>query len=194
MKKQKTRIEKDSLGSRPVPAEAYYGIETVRAVENFPVSGLRFHSDFVWALAAIKKACALANRSLGRLDSRRAGAIVKACDEVMAGKHAREFVTDALQSGAGVSAHMNANEVLTNRALEILGRKKGDHAHLHSHDHVNMGQSTNDVVPTALRLAAVKLSTEFWHASLELEKALLRKAKAFAGIVKAGRKIGRAHV
>ncbi len=187
MKKSRTRVETDSLGTRPVPAEAYYGIETVRAVENFPVSGLGFHQDFLWALAAIKKACALANRSLKRLDGRRAGAILKACDEVMSGKHCDHFVTDALQSGAGVSAHMNMNEVITNRALEILGRKRGDHTFLHSHDHVNMGQSTNDVIPTALRLAALKLSKEFCAASLALEKALMRKAKAFRGIVKAGR-------
>ena len=187
MTKKKTRIEKDSLGTRLVPAAAYYGIETVRAVENFPVSGLGFHPDFIGALAMIKKACALANRSLGRLDSRRAGAILKACDEVMAGIHHGEFVTDALQSGAGVSVHMNANEVITNRALEILGRKKGDHAHLHSHDHVNMGQSTNDVIPTALRLAALKLSEEFCAASRALEDALMKKAKEFCKIVKAGR-------
>ena len=126
MKKQKTRIEKDSLGTRPVPAAAYYGIETVRAIENFPVSSLGFHPHFIWALAVIKKACALSNRSLGRLDTRRARAIIKACDEVMDGKHDGEFVTDAFQSGAGVSIHMNANEVITNRALEILGRKKGE--------------------------------------------------------------------
>jgi len=187
MKKQKTRIEKDSLGSRLVPASAYYGIETVRAVENFPVSGLRFHSDFTWALAVIKKACALANSSLGRLDRRRASAIIKACDEVMAGMHQAHFVTDALQSGAGVSAHMNANEVITNRALEILGRERGDHRYLHSHDHVNMGQSTNDVIPTALRLAALKLAEKFTVASVDLEKALLKKAREFSRIVKAGR-------
>lgn len=187
MKKQKMRIEKDSLGTRPVPAAAYYGIETVRAVENFPVSGLRFHPDFIWALAVIKKACALSNRSLGRLDGRRAGAIIKACEEVMAGVRSNEFVTDVLQSGAGVSAHMNANEVITNRALEILGRKKGDHAYLHSHDHVNMGQSTNDVIPTALRLATLKLSKGFCSASLVLEKALAEKAREFRGVVKAGR-------
>lgn len=186
-KKQKTRIEKDSLGTRPVPATAYYGIETVRAVENFPISGLRFHPAFTWALAVIKKACATANLSLGRLDARRAKAILRACDEVMAGLHNGEFVTDALQSGAGVSAHMNANEVITNRALEILGRPKGDHAFLHSHDHVNMGQSTNDVVPTALRLAALKLSVEFRAASHGLEKALEEKAKEFRNVVKAGR-------
>jgi aspartate ammonia-lyase len=187
MKKKKTRMEKDSLGTRPVPAAAYYGIETVRALENFPVSGLGFHPDFIWALAVIKKACALSNRSLGRLDSRRAGAIVKACNEVMAGIHNGEFVTDALQSGAGVSIHMNANEVITNRALEILGRKKGDHVSLHSHDHVNMGQSTNDVIPTALRLAALKLSGEFRLVSQALERALMEKAREFRKIVKAGR-------
>lgn len=187
MKKQKMRFEKDSLGTRPVPAAAYYGIETVRAVENFPVSGLGVHPDFIWALAVIKKACALSNRSLGRLDSRRAGAIIRACDEVITGKHDGEFVTDALQSGAGVSIHMNANEVITNRALEILGRKRGDHAFLHSHDHVNMGQSTNDVIPTALRLAALKLSEEFCSVSQALEKALMEKAKEFSLIVKAGR-------
>jgi len=187
MKKQKMRIEKDSLGIRPVPAAAYYGIETLRALENFPISGLRFHPEFIKALAVIKKACALANRSLGRLDSRKAGAIVRACNEVISGKHYGEFVTDALQSGAGVSAHMNANEVITNRALELLGRKKGDHAHLHSHDHVNMGQSTNDVIPTALRLAALKLSKEFCAASKELEVAFMKKAREFRRVVKAGR-------
>jgi aspartate ammonia-lyase len=187
MKNRKTRIEKDSLGTRLIPAEAYYGIETLRALENFPISGLRFHPDFIWALAVIKKACSLSNRSLGRLDGRRAGAIIKACEEVMAGIHNGEFVTDALQSGAGVSIHMNANEVITNRALEILGHKKGDHSHLHSHDHVNMGQSTNDVIPTALRLSALKLSAEFRAASKKLENSLMKKAREFRAIVKAGR-------
>ncbi len=187
MKKIKFRIEKDSLGTKPVPSEAYYGIETLRAVENFPISGTRFHPQFIKSLAVIKKACALANRSLGRLDGRRAGAIIKACDEIISGKHRGEFVTDVLQSGAGVSAHMNANEVITNRALEFLGRKKGDHAYLHSHDHVNMGQSTNDVIPTALRLAALKLSKEFSDASKELEATFMKKAREFKRIVKAGR-------
>ncbi|MFA5160180.1 MAG: aspartate ammonia-lyase [Candidatus Omnitrophota bacterium] len=187
MKKQKTRIEKDSLGTRPVPAAAYYGIETVRAVENFPISGLRFHPDFIWALAVVKKACALSNRSLGHLDSRRTRAIIRACDEVIAGIHDNEFVTDALQSGAGVSIHMNANEVITNRALEILGRKRGDPSYLCSHDHVNMGQSTNDVIPTALRLAALKLSKDFCSTSQALEKALMKKSREFRNIVKAGR-------
>lgn len=180
-------MEKDSLGTKAVPAHAYYGVETVRAVENFPISGERFHGDFIWALAAIKKACARANLSLKRIDGRRGRAIARACDEVMRGKHREHFVTDALQSGAGVSAHMNANEVIANRALEILGRKKGDHAFLHSHDHVNMGQSTNDVVPTALRLAVLKIEKDFSKASGALEKALRRKAREFASVVKAGR-------
>ncbi|MBU9889871.1 MAG: aspartate ammonia-lyase [Candidatus Omnitrophica bacterium] len=187
MKKTKTRIERDSLGERPVPAEAYYGIETVRAVENFPVSGLRFHEDFIWALAAVKKACAIANRALRRLDARRANAVIRATGEVMAGKLRDQFVTDALQSGAGVSAHMNMNEVLANRALEILGRRRGDHAALHSHDHVNMGQSTNDVIPTALRLAVLKLSEDFMAASRDLEEALRDKAREFRTVVKSGR-------
>ena len=183
----KYRPEKDSLGFKRVPSSAYYGAETARALENFPISGLRFHPDFVWALAMIKKACARANLSLKRLDSRRAKAIVRACDEMLAGKLHDHFVTDVLQSGAGVSAHMNFNEILTNRALEILGRKKGDCQFLHSHDHVNMGQSTNDVIPTAMRLAALKLLGPFYESSRELEKAFANKAREFRNLVKAGR-------
>jgi aspartate ammonia-lyase len=187
MKNQKTRIEKDSLGTKPVPAAAYYGIETVRAIENFPVSGERFHPDFIWALAVIKKACAEANLSLGRLDRKRANAIIRAAEEVIAGKLRGEFVTDTLQSGAGVSVHMNMNEVIANRALEILGKKRGDHSALSSHDHVNMGQSTNDVVPTALRLAVLRISRDFSRSSLILESELAEKARAFSRIVKSGR-------
>lgn len=170
-----------------VPEEVYYGAETARAVKNFPISGLRFHKEFIWALAVIKKACAQANCSLGSLERHRGGAIIRACEEIMAGKWHDQFVTDALQSGAGVSIHMNANEVITNRALEILGRKKGDYGFLHSHDHVNMGQSTNDVIPTALRLAVLKISKEFFQNSLALEKALHKKAKQFGRVIKAGR-------
>ena len=187
MKKEKLRIEKDSLGTMLVPAEAYYGVETVRALENFPVSGERFHPDFIWALAVIKKACAEANLSLGRLDRKRAKAIIRAAEEVMSGEMREEFVTDTLQSGAGVSAHMNMNEVIANRALEILGEKRGDHKALYSHDHVNMGQSTNDVIPTALRLAVLRIARDFSHSSTLLESELSKKAKAFSRIVKAGR-------
>jgi aspartate ammonia-lyase len=170
-----------------VPAHAYYGVETMRAVENFPISGLRFHPSFIWALAMIKKACAKTNLSLGRLDSRRAKAIVRACDEIASGKWHDHFVTDVLQSGAGVSAHMNANEVIANRALEILGRRRGDYEFLHSHDHVNMGQSTNDVIPSAIRLAALKLLPLFYEASRNLEKSFIRKSIEFKKVMKAGR-------
>lgn len=187
MKKRKTRIEEDSLGTKHIPAGAYYGIETVRAVENFPISGERLHRDFIWGLVVVKKACAQANLALRKLDPQRARAILRACDEVIAGKWQDHFVTDPLQSGAGVSAHMNMNEVIANRALEILGHRKGEFSYLHSHDHVNMSQSTNDVVPTALRLAALKISREFAHSSKLLENALLKKSKEFSRIVKAGR-------
>lgn len=183
----KTRSEKDSLGTKTLPADVYYGVETERALENFPISGLRFHPVFIWAFAMIKKACARANESLARLDRKRAKAILQACDEVIQGKLSDQFVTDVLQSGAGVSVHMNVNEVLTNRALEILGRKKGDYEFLHSHDHVNMGQSTNDVVPTAIRLAALKLLKDFYASSRVLEKSFKDKAHEFRRIVKAGR-------
>lgn len=183
----KMRFEKDSLGTKAVPADAYYGVETMRALENFPISGLRFNPQLTRALAWVKKACAQTNMELRQLDRRRGKAIVRACDEVIAGKFHDQFVTDALQSGAGVSAHMNMNEVLANRALEILGRKKGDYAYLHSHDHVNMGQSTNDVVPTAMRLAALNSVKEFCAASRILEKAFAGKAHEFRRVIKSGR-------
>ena len=160
-KSKRMRVERDSFGPKEVPADAYYGIETLRAVENFPISGLRFHPAFIWALGTIKKSCALANQKRGALDSRRARAIVRAAEEMMAGKFNDQFVTDALQSGAGVSCHMSSNEIIANRALEILGRKKGDYGFLSSHDHANMGQSTNDVVPTALRIGCLRLLGDF---------------------------------
>lgn len=181
------RTERDSLGTKKVPAEAYYGVETVRAVENYPLSGLRFHPTFIWALGAIKKACALTNLSRRALDGRRARAIIRAAEEVMAGKLNDQFVTDAFQSGAGVSCHMNVNEVIANRALEILHRKKGDYEFLSSHDHVNRGQSTNDVVPTAMRIGTYRLLGEFFEASRALEKSFAKKAAEFRRIVKSGR-------
>ncbi len=183
----KQRLEKDSLGTKHVPAHVYYGIETARALENFPISTYRFHSDFIWALAMIKKACARTNHRLGRLSGKFSKAIIRAAEEVLAGKLRDEFVTDVFQSGAGVSAHMNANEVLTNRALEFLGKKKGAYEHLHSHDHVNMGQSTNDVIPTAIRLGILKLLREWSVSARALEKAFLAKAREFRKVVKAGR-------
>ena len=181
------RTERDSLGTLRVPRSVYYGIETARAIENFPISGLHFHPTFLWALGAIKKACALANLAHRALDSRRGRAILRAAEEVMAGKFNDQFVTDALQSGAGVSCHMNVNEVIANRALEILHRKKGNYEFLSSHDHVNMGQSTNDVIPTAMRLGALQILKEFSGNSRRLEQAFARKAAQFRQVVKAGR-------
>ena len=183
----KTRIEKDSLGTRQVPAKALYGVETLRATENFPISGLRFQKELSWAFAVVKKSCAKANMATKRLDARRGRAIIRACDELIQGKHLDQFVTDVLQAGAGVSAHMNANEVIANRALEILKKRKGDYDALSSHDHVNMGQSTNDVVPTAIRLAVLKKMPEFLTASKKIEKAIAKKSKQFRRIVKSGR-------
>lgn len=186
-KASRFRTERDSLGAKPVPASAYYGVETVRALENFPISGLRFHPVFLWALGAVKKACTLANLRRRAFDSRRARAIVRAAEEVMSGKLNGQFVTDALQSGAGVSCHMNVNEVIANRALEILRRRKGDYEFLSPHDHVNSGQSTNDVIPTAIRLGALRLLREFSEASRALEKSFQKKSVQFRRIVKAGR-------
>jgi len=183
----KFRIERDSLGSVRVPTHAYYGAETVRAAENYPISGLRFHPAFIWASAAIKKAAAQANVTLGVLNSRIGKAIIRASEDVMAGKLNGQFVVDVFQSGAGVSQHMNTNEVIQNRALEILGYRKGDSSKVHSHDHVNMGQSTNDVMPAALRIAAIKLLREFYPVADSLERTLAAKAREFGRVVKAGR-------
>ncbi len=187
MKKNRTRMEKDSLGQRPVPAHVYYGIETLRAVENFPVSGWRFHPELVRSLALVKKVYAQVHQSMGLIPAGKTRAIIRACDEILQGKLHDQFVTDALQSGAGVSLHMNMNEVVANRALEILGRKKGDYAFLNPHDHVNRGQSTNDVIPTAMRLAALKLLGEFLESSKVLEKAFQDKAREFRYVLKSGR-------
>jgi aspartate ammonia-lyase len=151
----KYRIEKDSLGEKKVPADVYYGIQTQRAVENYPISGYRAHPKLICAIGMIKKAAALANRELELVDEQRAGAIAQAADEVITGKLNDQFVVDVYQAGAGVSFHMNTNEVVCNRAIEILGGKRGDYSVVHPNDHVNFGQSTNDVFPTAMRLAGL---------------------------------------
>src|SRR5881275_300832 len=147
------RTERDPLGELPVPADAYYGVQTQRAIENFPISGLRAPADLVVATILTKKAAAEANAALGRLDADVAGAIVQAADEILGGALRDQFVVDVYQAGAGTSHNMNANEVLANRAGEILGEPLGSYARVHPNDHVNMGQSTNDVFPTATRLA-----------------------------------------
>src|SRR4051812_34163052 len=149
------RVEKDPLGEKQVREDALYGVQTVRAQENFPISGLRPLEPFVVAQVWIKKAAALTHRTTGRLDAKLADAIVKAADEILAGQHRDQFVVDPYQAGAGTSHNMNANEVLANRANELLGGKRGEYKPVHPNDHVNMAQSTNDTIPTNIRLACL---------------------------------------
>jgi len=182
-----TRTERDPLGEYAVPAGAYYGIQTARAAENFPISGLRAHADLVTATILIKKAAALANMQLGRLDGRVGEAIVAAANDVLAGQLRDQFIVDVYQAGAGTSHNMNANEVLANRAAERLGEPLGTYKTVHPNDHVNMGQSTNDVFPTATRLALLAGSTPLVAAARDLVDALGRKAAAFDGVLKVGR-------
>src|SRR3989337_887638 len=182
-----TRIEKDSLGQKEVPADAYYGLQSVRAMENFPLSGPRKHPRMVEAMAMVKKAAAFANAELGLLKPEVSKAIGAAADEVLAGKLRDHFVVDVYQMGAGTSFHMNVNEVLANRAIELLGGKKGDQTIVHANDHVNMAQSTNDVIPTAMRIAARLLLQELLPVLSDLEVALAAKAKEFDGILKSAR-------
>ncbi|MGB9885599.1 MAG: aspartate ammonia-lyase [Moorellales bacterium] len=181
------RLEKDLLGTLPVPEDAYYGIHTQRAKENFAVSGWPVHPELIWALALVKKAAALANMELGLLEERVGRAIVQAAEELAEGRWRDQIVVDAFQGGAGTSTNMNVNEVLANRAVELLGGKKGDYSLVHPLDHVNLGQSTNDVYPTALRVAAIKLVRDLARALAELQGALQEKERQFAGLLKVGR-------
>lgn len=184
----KTRLEKDSLGTREIPENVYYGIQTQRAVENFPVSGLHAHPRFIDAYVFIKKAAALANRKAGELPAASADAIVRACDEVLAGSLRDQFPVDVFQMGAGTSFNMNMNEVLANRANEILGTEKGKYAPVHPNDHVNMGQSTNDTFPSAVRLGLLFILKESLYGPLEaLEKVLFAKGREFDDVLKSAR-------
>ena len=182
-----TRTERDPLGERAVPTDAYYGIQTARAIENFPISGLRAPALLVDATVLIKKAAAHANMTLGRLDSRIGNAIVLAADEILGGRLRDQFVVDVYQAGAGTSHNMNTNEVLANRAGELLGGARGEYAIVHPNDHVNMGQSTNDVYPTATRLALLLGHRDLLVSARALATALTIKAREFDGIVKVGR-------
>src|SRR5216117_2317422 len=182
-----TRIERDPLGELPVPVDALYGIQTERARQNFPISHLLPLAPFVNAVVWIKKAAALTHKQTGRLDPKLADAIVRAADEVLAGEHRHQFVVDPYQAGAGTSHHMNCNEVLANRANELLGGKRGEYKPVHPNDHVNMAQSTNDVIPTAIRLAALSQLATMTEALTRLARAFAAKGKAFDGIVKSGR-------
>ncbi|MCS7129056.1 MAG: class II fumarate hydratase [Candidatus Caldarchaeum sp.] len=182
------RSEFDTLGEMKVPADALYGAQTARAVENFPISGLRFQRAFIRALGLVKHAAAEANMSLGLLEPRVGRAISKAAMEVAEGLHDKEFVVDVFQTGSGTSTNMNANEVIANRALEILGERRGDKRIVHPNDHVNMGQSTNDVIPTAINVSVALLIKEKLLKSLEvLEAELVKKAEEFRDVVKPGR-------
>ncbi len=187
MKPVATRIEKDPLGELPVPAEALYGVQTVRAVHNFPISGLRPLEPFVIAQVWIKKAAAMTHRDTGRLDARRAEAIIAAADEVLSGQHRDQFIVDPYQAGAGTSHNMNVNEVLANRANEMLGCDRGAYSPVHPNDHVNMAQSTNDTIPTNIRLAVLRQLPELLASIDALHDALAQKGVEFDGIVKAGR-------
>src|SRR5688572_11789449 len=182
-----TRIETDPLGNVRVPAAAYYGAQTRRAVENFPISGLTAPPELVTATIQIKKAAAIANTSLGRLEPDIAAAIIASADEILDGQLRDQFVVDVYQAGAGTSHNMNANEVLANRAAELLGGTRGDYSRVHPNDHVNMGQSTNDVFPTATRLALLLGRKGLVDTGRALADSLGRKAQAFDGILKVGR-------
>ena len=175
------RIEMDSLGQKEVPKEAYYGIQTLRALENFVVSGIKAPTVFVHAYVMVKKASAIANMKVGWLDEKVGGAIITACDEVLAGSFLDQFVVDVFQAGAGTSFNMNVNEVLANRALEILGKEKGDYKTLSPNDDVNMAQSTNDTFPTALHVATLLALAPLLSGLEELSKAFAKSSKKHAG-------------
>lgn len=181
------RIETDFLGEKSIPVEAYYGIHTVRALENFAVSRQSVHPELIRAIATVKQAAVEMNMSLGLLDARLGSAIFQAAAEVADGKLADQFPVDALQGGAGTSTNMNVNEVVANRAIEILGGNKGDYSLIHPLDQVNLSQSTNDVYPTALRIAAIRLLQPLSEACAQLQGALQKKEAEFAGILKLGR-------
>jgi aspartate ammonia-lyase len=181
------RVEKDSIGTKNIPADAYYGINALRALENFQISGLKPHPRFIDAFLLIKKAAAQANKSLGLLKPDLADAIVRACDEILKGSYRDQFVVDVFQMGAGTSLHMNVNEVLANRAIEILGGKKGDYSIVNPNDQVNYGQSTNDVFPTAIRVANRIYLNDLFPVIEALEKSLLKKSQEFDDVIKSAR-------
>jgi aspartate ammonia-lyase len=182
-----TRIEKDSIGPKEIPANVYYGVQTARAVENYPISGMRAHPTLIRAIAMIKRAAAEANKELGLVDAKVADAIIAAAQEVIDGKWDREFVVDVFQAGAGVSFHMNSNEVIANRAEEILGGRLGEYKCVHPNDHVNYGQSTNDVFPTAMRLATLIELENLYPVLNAISGSFEKKGKEFWEVMKSGR-------
>lgn len=181
------RLESDSIGEMEVPGEAYYGVQALRANENFPITGNSLNPDFIKNMARIKRAAAITNMRAGRLKPEIANAIESACNEVVCGMFATEFIVDGIQGGAGTSANMNMNEVIANRAIEMLCGKKGDYSIVHPNDHVNMAQSTNDVIPTAGKLTVLDLLKKLEKSLKKLDSVLYNKADEFDGVIKIGR-------
>ena len=182
-----TRLEKDSIGELEVPRDAYYGVQSLRGAQNFPIIDQKLNPLFIKNMARIKKAAALVNAKIGALAPAKKDAIVQACNEVIEGRFDAEFIVDAIQGGAGTSANMNANEVIANRAIELLGGKKGDYSIVHPNDDVNMAQSTNDVIPTAGKMTVIDLIAPLLSRMKELRDAFVSKAVEFDGIIKMGR-------
>lgn len=181
------REESDSIGTKQVPIDAYYGVQTLRAAENFNITGAKMHEEFINSLALVKKASAITNREVGLLTKKVESAIVQACDEILVGNLHEEFIIDPIQGGAGTSANMNVNEVIANRANEIMGGEKGAYDFVHPNDHVNMGQSTNDVIPTAGKITILKLLPKVIRELEKLHAALLEKSLEFNDVIKMGR-------
>lgn len=181
------RKERDSIGEKYVENDAYYGVQSLRGYENFRISGLNINKEFIKNLAIVKKACAITNEKTGELKRELSNAIIKACDEIYDGKYFDQFIIDPIQGGAGTSMNMNINEIIANRANEILGYEKGEYYPVHPNDHVNMGQSTNDVIPTAASITAYKLLVKCIKNIKVLESTLNEKAKEFSDIIKMGR-------
>jgi aspartate ammonia-lyase len=186
---RRTRTERDAIGEMEIPADADYGIHTARAVENFPITGITLsqYPELIESLAMVKKAAALANRDFGKLSPETASAIVSACDLIIAGDGHEDFVVDMLQGGAGTSTNMNANEVIANIALKLLGKPRGDYAVINPNDHVNLSQSTNDVYPTAVRLTVLRACPDLIEEQRLLKDALMAKAVEFDDVIKVGR-------
>ena len=187
MKKTDYRVERDSIGVKDIPEDVYYGVQSLRAAENFHITGLNMHPEIINSLAYIKKAAAITNCEVGLLEKKKAQAIVQACDEIVSGKFHNEFIVDPVQGGAGTSLNMNANEVIANRAIEILGGKKGDYTIINPNDDVNCGQSTNDVIPTAGKMTSLRLLQNLKKQLLRLYDTLNEKATEFDHIIKMGR-------
>jgi aspartate ammonia-lyase len=187
MSTDKKRIEKDFLGQKEIPFDAYYGIQTIRAVENFPITGYRIHESLIKALAMVKKAAAIANMNTTRLYKDLANVIIKAADEIIVGKWNDQFIVDPIQGGAGTSMNMNMNEVIANRGLELLGHAKGDYFYLSPNTHVNMSQSTNDVFPTAIHISTLTLLENLLVTMEDMQKVFKLKAVQFEKVIKMGR-------